>query len=67
MDESVNIVFSNRLSDALRTVNVDVLVGEVPIYVRPRRDIVVWEPVLCRILATNKVVDNVGMANTLFN
>lgn len=33
VDESVNVVFSNRLGDTLRTVNVDVLVSEVPVQV----------------------------------
>ena len=30
MDESVNVVLGDSLGDTLRTVNVDVLVGEVP-------------------------------------
>lgn len=44
VDESVNVVFGDCLGDTLRTVNVDVLVGEVPAqlalirrYIRERR------------------------------
>lgn len=66
VDESVNVVFGDCLSDTLCTVNVDVLVGEVPaqlafIQNHSRGD------VLGRIVTADKVVNNVGMANALFN
>lgn len=51
VNESINIILGHGLRNALGSVNVDILVGEV----------------LCGIVAPDKVVDNIRMAHTFFD
>lgn len=68
MDEAVDIVLGNSIGNTLDTVDVDVLVGEVPGIVRNRLFIYITHyNSLGGILATDKVVDNIGVTNALFN
>lgn len=68
MDEAVDIVLGNSIGNTFDTIDVDVLVGEVPGVVRNHlfRYTTHYNS-LGGILATDKVVDNIGVTNALLN
>ena len=65
MDESINVVFGDCISDPFRSVNVDVCVGEVPALLAIIYNLPCYS--LCRILATDKVVHHVRVTDTLLD
>lgn len=68
MDEAVDIVLGNSIGNTLDTVDVNVLVGEVPGIVRNHLFMYITHyNSLGGILATDKVVDNIGVTNALLN
>lgn len=68
MDESVDIVLGDGLGDALGTVNVDVGVGEISMLVNGQSTVVQYHShSLSGVLATDKVVDDIGVTDALFN
>lgn len=68
VDEAVDIVLGNSIGNTLDTVDVDILVGEVPNIVRNHLFIYTTHfNSLGGILATDKVVDNIGVTNALLN
>ena len=71
MDESIDVVFGDSLCNALGSINMDIHEGEVPVH-RVRREPFCKYPsfldfLLRRILATDKVVNNIGVTDALFN
>jgi hypothetical protein len=68
VDEAVDIVLGNSIGNTLDTVDVDILVGEVPGVVRNHIFIYITHcNSLGGILATDKVVDNIGVTNALLD
>jgi hypothetical protein len=68
VDEAVDIVLGNSIGDTLDTVDVDILVGEVPGIVRNHLFMYITRyNSLGGILTTDKVVDNIGVTNALLN
>ena len=67
MDETVDVVFGSRLCNAFRTVNVNVGVGEVPARLLTECSSSLHCYSLSRVLTANKVVNNIGVTNTLLN
>lgn len=68
VDEAVDIVLGNSVGNTFDTVDVDILVGEVPAIVRNHVFMYITHfNSLGGILATDKVVDNIGVTNALLN
>lgn len=66
VDESVNVVFCNSFCDSFSSFNVYILEFEVPGTDEPSypKFVLGWS-ILGRIIASNKVVDYIGMPDTL--
>lgn len=68
VDEAVDVVLGNSIGNTFDTVDVDVLVGEVPGVVRNH---IFMRITHCNslggILATDKVVDDIGVTNALLD
>jgi hypothetical protein len=68
VDEAVDVVLGNSIGNTFDTVDVDVLVGEVPGVVRNHIFMrITHGNSLGGILATDKVVDDIGVTNALLD
>lgn len=68
MNETVNVVLGNSVGDALDTIDVDILVGEVPGRVSGYPASRSTKPSsLGGVLTADKVVDNIGVTHALLN
>lgn len=69
MNEAVDVIFGSGLNDTLDTVDIDIVVREIPAQllaiIRAGQSFLVNS--LSRILTANKVIDNVGMADTFLD
>jgi hypothetical protein len=68
VNEAVDIVLGDSIGNTFDTIDVDVLVGEVPGVVRDHLFMCITHcNSLGGILATDKVVDNIGVTNALLD
>lgn len=68
MDEAVDVVLGNSIGNALNTVNVDILVREVPRIINNHTSMHSTHFYsLGRILTTDKVVNDIGVTNALLD
>jgi hypothetical protein len=67
MDEPVNIVFGNRLGNSLCSVNMNILVREIPARTLAETSYCRGAHRLCGILAPDEIVHDVGVTDTFFN
>jgi hypothetical protein len=67
MDEPVNIVFGNRLGNSLCSVNMNILVREIPARTLAGTSYYRGAHRLCGILAPDEIVHDVGVTDTFFN
>lgn len=68
MDESVDVVLRDSLRNSLRTVDMDILVREIPATVQTlfHRTCKIGN-LLGRIVAADEVIDNIGVTDAFFN
>lgn len=68
MDETVDIVLSGSLCNAFRAVDVDIGVGKIPAHLLTKlKRGSPYAHSLCRVVAANKVVYDIGMTNALLD